>query len=80
MKVGSFFMSRKSKWSYETKLNAVQQYLNSGLSYAHIGKPLFINVSARVVIKLPSKSVAIIKITFLRLFFIAINYSHSNSG
>lgn len=40
MKVGSFFMSRKSKFSYETKLNAVQQYLNDGLSYAHIGNSI----------------------------------------
>lgn len=31
-------MSRKSKFSYEIKLNAVQQYLNGGFSYAQIGK------------------------------------------
>lgn len=43
MKVGSFFMSRKSKFSYEAKLNAVQQYLNSRLSYADIGKSIGVN-------------------------------------
>ncbi|MCT6890023.1 MAG: transposase [Lactobacillus sp.] len=31
-------MSRKSKFSYEIKLNAVQQYLNGGFSYTQIGK------------------------------------------
>lgn len=36
-------MSRKSKFSYEAKLNAVQQHLNSGLSYAHIGKSIGVN-------------------------------------
>ena len=38
MKVRSFFMPRKSKFSYKIKLNAIQQYLNGGFSYAHIGK------------------------------------------
>lgn len=40
-------MSRKSKFSYEIKLNAVQQYLNGGLSYAHIGN--LIGVSSTTV-------------------------------
>ncbi|NRN79994.1 hypothetical protein IMAU30115_00150 [Lactobacillus helveticus] len=40
-------MSRKSKFSYEVKLAAVQQYLNSGLSYAQIAKS--IGVSGRSV-------------------------------
>ncbi|CDI57487.1 transposase [Lactobacillus helveticus] len=40
-------MSRKSKFSYEVKLAAVQQYLNSGLSYAQIAKS--IGVSGRTV-------------------------------
>lgn len=33
-------MSRKSKFSYEIKLNAVLQYLNGGFSYAQIGKSI----------------------------------------
>ncbi|WP_290079320.1 transposase [Lactobacillus taiwanensis] len=36
-------MSRKSKFSYDAKLNAVQQYLNSRLSYADIGKSIGVN-------------------------------------
>lgn len=40
MKVGSFFRSRKSKFSYKIKLNAVLQYLNGDFSYAQIGKSI----------------------------------------
>ncbi|WP_259684967.1 transposase [Lactobacillus helveticus] len=40
-------MSRKSKFSYEVKLAAVQQYLNSGLSYVQIGK----SIGERLILK-----------------------------
>ncbi|WP_294836944.1 transposase [uncultured Lactobacillus sp.] len=40
-------MSRKSKFSYEIKLNVAQQYLNGGFSYAQIGK--LIGVSRKTI-------------------------------
>lgn len=40
-------MSRKSKFSYEIKFNAVQQYLNGGFSYTQISK--LIGVSSKTI-------------------------------